>query len=270
MYSNFNSHLAALLIITISTILPGCNSNNLDAQHGIKKANELYLASSYDQAITQYQTVATQLGYSPHLLYNIGNSYYKKGEISKAISYYRLALSFLPRSQKIKTNLSIARNSLPNSNNNLSNIDNSKLLYFHAQLSKGEQVWIALGLYTLTCLSLLVLVLTKNKTAIVPTAVIFMITVTWGAGVFFQRPGQYEGLALAFSSFERSLKPAIIVKDKATVHSGNGEQYQVISEITEGTELLAGDQREDWVELILPGKRRGWVKQQSLTVVEER
>lgn len=51
-------------------------------------------------------------GKSGELFYDIGNCYYQLGEYGSAVLYYYRALEFLPREEKIYTNLSIAAKKL--------------------------------------------------------------------------------------------------------------------------------------------------------------
>lgn len=74
----------------------------------IQKADSAYLADDYALATTLYLDAEKELGSSSALLYNIGNSYYRSGEIGKAILYYKRALKLDPTNSDARQNLQFA------------------------------------------------------------------------------------------------------------------------------------------------------------------
>ncbi len=71
----------------------------------IQKADSAYLADDYALATTLYLDAEKESGSSSALLYNIGNSYYRSGEIGKAILYYKRALKLDPTNSDARQNL---------------------------------------------------------------------------------------------------------------------------------------------------------------------
>lgn len=74
----------------------------------IQKADSAYLADDYALATTLYLDAEKESGSSSALLYNIGNSYYRSGEIGKAILYYKRALKLDPTNSDARQNLQFA------------------------------------------------------------------------------------------------------------------------------------------------------------------
>lgn len=73
------------------------------------QANEAYRAEDYEQAISLYQSILTQGYHSPALYYNIANSYFKLGDLARAILYYERARQLIPRDADLKANYRHAR-----------------------------------------------------------------------------------------------------------------------------------------------------------------
>ena len=76
-------------------------SNELDSL--FLEANHQYEETKYDEALQLYLDIKKTNEYSPTIYHNIGNCYYKKGDMPNAILYYKKAL-------KINTNIDTERN----------------------------------------------------------------------------------------------------------------------------------------------------------------
>lgn len=75
------------------------------AQTTLEKANAEYDADRYADALALYMQVAEDEGVSSDLYYNIGNTYYRMGELGYSVLYYERALMLNPRHADAKTNL---------------------------------------------------------------------------------------------------------------------------------------------------------------------
>jgi len=65
----------------------------------VKHANDLYSKGDYKAAAEEYEHIIAAKNVAPELYYNLGNAYYKSGEIGHAILNYE-------RSLRLKTKLS--------------------------------------------------------------------------------------------------------------------------------------------------------------------
>jgi hypothetical protein len=73
-------------------------------------ANRSYETGDYEQAIAGYEALLTQkVRYSSVLYYNLGNAYFKRGDLGRAILNYRRAQQLTPRDADIAANLALAR-----------------------------------------------------------------------------------------------------------------------------------------------------------------
>ncbi len=74
-----------------------------------QKGNTAYQAENYQEAIEIYQTLLDNGYHSGALYYNLGNAYYKIGEIGEAILNYKRALKWRPHDSNIQFNLRLAQ-----------------------------------------------------------------------------------------------------------------------------------------------------------------
>lgn len=73
-----------------------------------ERANQAYIDGNYDAAVADYQTIEGRGYTSARLYYNMGNAYYKQGQIGSAILYYNRALVVAPSMDDARYNLEIA------------------------------------------------------------------------------------------------------------------------------------------------------------------
>jgi tetratricopeptide (TPR) repeat protein len=100
-----NTVIAALItLICASKAIASAES----ADSLVKKAQLCYSEQDYDCAAQAWEAVVVQGARCPVLFYNLGNAYFKKGEIAKSILYYEKALLRKPNCPDTKENLAIA------------------------------------------------------------------------------------------------------------------------------------------------------------------
>jgi len=75
----------------------------------LKQANVLYAQNNYAAAAQQYEAIRQTQGESPELYYNLGNAYYRTGEIAQAILNYNRALLLAPNYEDAQFNLQVAQ-----------------------------------------------------------------------------------------------------------------------------------------------------------------
>ena len=71
--------------------------------------NALYEDGRYEQAARSFQQLVDKGYGDPVLYYNLGNAYFKQGDIGRAILNYLRAERLAPRDDDIRTNLDFAR-----------------------------------------------------------------------------------------------------------------------------------------------------------------
>lgn len=83
--------------------------NEIETPLGYTKsaADSAYIKENYSEAITIYEALLEQ-GVAAEVYYNLGNSYYKAGNIAKAILNYERAVLLAPNNNDYKVNLEIA------------------------------------------------------------------------------------------------------------------------------------------------------------------
>jgi tetratricopeptide (TPR) repeat protein len=94
-------------VLAIPMILGG---GALSAQSEIfERANQLYQEGDFAGAIEAYQAVQAAGFESPELFYNLGNAYFKSGDLGRSILWWERALARQPNDPDALANLALAR-----------------------------------------------------------------------------------------------------------------------------------------------------------------
>ncbi len=98
-----------LILIVFAVLLPASALIAETPAESFGKGIAAYKAGDYPEAIRQFLAIE-QEGYDSFAVtYNLGNSYYKNGNLGKAILYYERTLLHHPGNEDVVQNLNIAR-----------------------------------------------------------------------------------------------------------------------------------------------------------------
>lgn len=95
------------LVFSLLVWLPVAGQAKVE-QMVFDKANQFYLNGEYSSAREEYQKIVNSGFESGELYYNLGNAFYKLGQIPSAILYYEKALILNPKDVDIQFNLELA------------------------------------------------------------------------------------------------------------------------------------------------------------------
>jgi tetratricopeptide (TPR) repeat protein len=101
-----------LAITVVAAFLIGVSAVGARAVQGddlFALGNQAYAEGKYDKAISFYQKVIQETGYTASVLYNMANAYYQKRDVGRAILNYERALYLDPGNADIRANLTLAR-----------------------------------------------------------------------------------------------------------------------------------------------------------------
>ncbi len=75
-------------IIFIFSVMLSFSTSAFAQTDVVKHANDLYSKGDYKAAAEEYENIIAAKSVAPELYYNLGNAYYKSGEIGHAILNY--------------------------------------------------------------------------------------------------------------------------------------------------------------------------------------
>ena len=228
----------------------------------MRVANQNYEAGQYAEASAIYEVIIESGLHHSSVYYNLGNAYFKQGDLGRAILNYRRAQRLNPRDVDIAANLSIAR---AQTVDQLEAPAEGGL----SDLVKIAEEWLTLREATLLALTLWLL--------IGFLAVLALLKPVWrrwgGIGMGMLAVFLVIGLiSMANRSYtEQNYPPAVIVAQEVDVTSGPGTSAQYLVEFTlhTGAEVSLIESRSGWGRISLPGDLQGWVPAEAVEQVSE-
>ena len=101
--------LLQFIVVAILALCPLVSRAGISAT-AFEAANKLYEEGKFSDAATAYAKLLQGGQTSAALYFNLGNAFFKSGQIGRAIAAYRLAGQLTPRDPDVRANLQFARN----------------------------------------------------------------------------------------------------------------------------------------------------------------
>lgn len=252
--------LAALLLGLLGS--PVLAQNEVTPTEAMRVANENYESGHFNEAVTVYESITAAGVRDSALFFNLGNAYFKSGDLGRAILNYRRAQHLDPRDSDIAQNLAIARLQT------LDRLDDSGPGGLGNLLQMAEE-WLTLPEAAVLALLLWLSVSTLLTLAILSRRI--RKYALWAAVI----PGMFlmAGLiSMANRSYTASTSPpAVVIAPEVDVTSGPGSSSDYVVEFTlhAGAEVRQVDSRPNWRQISLPGENfKGWVPADTVELVD--
>ena len=232
--------LAALLIIMAGAVYDETFAN----------ANAAYEAGNFDEAVKLYERLTQASVENPVVYYNLGNAYYRNGELARAIANYERALALWPGFEAARENLDKAlRGTKRNLARPLPPAWEQSLLFWHYAIS--------------------------YKTARLLAAICWIVF--WLLlGLRYARPIPYlraaaAAAALLACAFAGSawvkahpVPLAVALHDETPVRFGRSDAETVRFELFEGDRVTVDRRLNGWARVTTVSGDRGWVRESQL------
>jgi len=217
-----------------------------------QQGNEAYSSGDYQTAISNYEQIIEDAGYSPAVLFNLANSYAQSGTIGRAILAYERALRLSPSDPDISGNLELVKKE-----QGLFPKEPSGPELFFSFLTLKQ--WTSLILVSLGLLALFQLTALKyqfSKQTTISTVSIALLTLC---------------LAIAGSAFGyRYFNPSVVISENVRLLVSPFESATSIGAIQEGRLVYPEKTHRDFVFIVDETNRKGWVPSTSVEAVQKR
>lgn len=219
-----------------------------------------YIKNDYATAIQIYESLLKK-GEAADIYYNLGNCYYKAGDIAKAILNFERALLLQPGSSDIRANLEIARGKT------IDKVEPIPELFFVTWIkaiinSLAIDSWAILGiiLFILFILSLYFFFFSRQmflkKSGFIGGLFFLFLTILANVFAFYQKDTLENRSA------------AIIMSPSVTVRSTPNETGTSLFILHEGSKTTIKDNSmKEWKEIHLDDGKVGWVKSVDIEII---
>jgi len=247
----------AVIIICMITGLIFFSPQEVVAQSASElfaQANQSYEQRQYDQAIGLYEQLIEQDITNPTIYYNLGNAYFKKGNVARAVLNYEKARKMAPRDHDIKENLDYA---LAQTADKIEDPHNSILTtivgYVHDYLTLDEWTIIVVILFNLACLVIAVRMMLSSS--ILRDLALYNLVLL--LCLLF--------VSLAFLSVKINTtfftEQGVIMVSQVDVRSGPATTYTTLLKVHAGTRADIVQSSNDWLQIKLENGYQGWIPQ---------
>ncbi len=226
----------------------------------LDSAYSYYNNGKYDNAIEAYNRVINDGYESASVYYNIGNSFYKKGDITDAIINFERAKLLDPANEDISYNLRIANQQIVDKVEAVPEI--IIVSWYNNILNKFSYDGWGVFSIILFVVSLLLLLayFFGNKVSIKKGSFFFAVILMIFSIVFiFFAQKQYNN--------KYNHNKAIVYTLSVAAKSSPSETAKDIFILHEGTKVTVTDNLDEWVEIKLSDDKKGWVKTADIVVI---
>lgn len=226
----------------------------------IKEAEVAYTKGDYKSAIDLYEGLLENKGESAAIYYNLGNAYYKDGQIAPAILNYERALLLSPADGDIRFNLQMAKQRSVDKIEPLGEFFLAK--WFHAvqNLASADR-WGTIGivcfLLCLVCLSVFFFSRQRRFKQIGFYSAVVLLAIVVVANVFASN--QADEIT--------NRTEAIVFSPTVTVKSSPDQSGTDLFVIHEGTKVSIKSTLGEWSEISLEDGNVGWMPSKDIVKI---
>lgn len=222
------------------------------------EANLLYQERSYDSAIVLYEAILADHVESAPLYFNLGNAYFKKGDLGRAVLNYLRARRLDPGDSDIEANLAFA---LGFTRVQMEGVQLNPVSSLMVSAVSNFQLTTLAWLSSLLFICLFVLLSLRfglgwrgNGLRRWIIAVSLLLVVSAGLTTFKYR---HDFLT----------RWAVLICDECPVYIGPSEDLDIELQGAPGLVVEILDQSGEWYNVLFENKRRGWIRQDLLAEV---
>ncbi len=248
--------LATLLILFLCTNLfaVGSDEINRSFQHGV----DLYKEGKYMQSAIEFKKLVDKNIVSGNIYFNLGNAYFKTGDLAKARLYYERAQKFNPRDTDLKGNINYLKQKLEDKTD-VPDINIFMKIYGFAGFlfNENELSVITISVFLIVMVFWFLHILTGYSYRWVKwVLILFAGCFIWIASVFvLHKTG--------------NLVPdyAIIIPDEAPVRWGDTDEDKIAFYLHKGTKVIVRQIRENWYLITIGQGKSGWIKTAQAQII---
>lgn len=212
----------------------------------------------YGQALLRFEQVYRSQA-SPRLAYNIGNTYYRLGDLGRALVNYRRAAKGLTHDSNLDHNLSLVRSERTDQ---FSTIEATSVLTplarlnLHRTLPLKLRIQIFLGLYLAFWLTAALAYFKKKSLPTWIPALLLFATLLASTSV-------------GLDKLEPPAKEGVIVSPEIVARQGDGRNFQAAfaTPLHSATEFILLKKRGYWLQIKLGDGRTCWIPGRSAELI---
>ncbi len=244
----FKRHIYILLFLTLPFSVYG-----KDAQQTLfEQGNTQYAKAAYVQAIQSYQKVLAGGYQSEAVFFNLGNAYYKSGDIPSALLYYEKARKLAPGNEDINFNIQFV---------NLKTTDKVEEAPQFFITNWWHSFILTFSVSTLSVLSVLFIII----------GFVLLALYLFAPTLLLKKASFYSGITFVFlglmsilianrqTDYFDSHQQAIVFSTSVTAKAGPDSGAKNLFVIHDGTKVDVVERDNGWIKIRLVNGSEGWI-----------
>ncbi len=220
-------------------------------------ANADYARADYDKAIQKYEQINLEGKEAAELYFNLGNAYYKKAEIARALINYERALRLQPGNEDIRYNLDLANQ---RTEDKIEAAPEMFLIQWRESIAGflNESGWAITCLFTFSASLFFLLIYFVSRIKVLKQtgffSFFFLLLISFASFLF----------AFSISKEDKNRTEAIVTSSSVTVSGEPSEKGTKLFIIHAGCKVKLLEERSDWVEIKIANGNVGWIRSAQL------
>lgn len=230
------------------------------AEQAFDQANQLYQQGKFTDAIEKYEAILQSGLVSAELYYNLGNAYYKTGNIGKAILNYERALRLQPNDDDILHNLQLANLML------MDRIEPTPRLFIW---DWWEGIKGAFSLSGITWIAYVIFLLVLGSIATVLLAGTYALRRVGFAAALGGAVLLGIALVIFFGKLDDVQRSdlAIVTANITTIKNSPDPKSTDAFVLHSGVKVLVTDRVNEWLKIRLADGKVGWIERNGCEVI---
>ena len=242
---------AVLLLVGVAVVSYPAHSPAAVPAAAFDAANKLYEEGKFTDAVSAYEKLAQSGETSAALYFNLGNAFFKSGQIGRAVAAYRTAEQLTPRDPDLRANLQFARNQAQGPT-----LSPGRWQRWLGRLTLNE--WTLLAVVAVW-LWLLLLAVLQWRPALKPALRTYVFSLAILAALLC-------ACVAATLRETRFTRTAIVITSEAIVRYGPLAESPTAFTVHDGAELRVLDGKDEWLQVSAGPNRVGWLRRDQTLV----
>lgn len=246
----------AMLALVCLSVMPRSSIGSSSVEQFFE-ANQAYKNHRFQEAIDGYRHLIETGLENGQIYYNLGNAYFRRGDLGRAILSYERARLLIPRDGDLAFNLSHARNQTQDALTDLQMSSFSDLLGLGG-LNRFE-IFFAFALLNFLFFALLCIRLYKKNEWTYYLSIFLAIVIAIGACAVALKWGVWA-----------TENRAVVLSTEMVVHAGPDSKDTALFKLHAGTLVRVERTENDWTLVQLSQDKRGWARSGQLERIVKR
>lgn len=245
-------------LVAVAMLAFAWSSHSADSIAIFDQGNRLYEQGKFREAATAYQQLVSAGQVSATVYYNLGNAWFKAGQLGRAVAAWRRAQELAPRDPNVRFNLNFARKQVTGSD--IPPSDAWKRWF--GRLTVNEWTIVAAVLFWLWFLLLIIREVRPSLRPGLRTATVIAAIAAVASMARLGFTTYYEG----------ARREAVVIVPQTVVRLGPLDDSRVHYQLRDGAEIVVLDEKrlnpnESWLQVRDGSRRVGWLKRDQVALL---